>query len=106
MIRFRDTERAGPYRFKAAGSEVAVAAVAVQMDPKESDLRVLSAEKVAALTGVGRSPVPPAAAPAPGASAVSAGVGTRRELWLPLVVCAVVVALIEMALAQRFSIIR
>ena len=106
VIRYRGTEQPGAYRFRAAGSDAAVAAFAVQIDARESDLKMLPADKLAALT------TPPGQAKtldfgsAPnGAVTVSAG-GTRRALWLPLLIAAAVVALIEMILAQRFSITR
>ena len=59
------------------------------------------------LTRSGKSGVAAAAAAARVSRRLTkAGGGTRRELWMPLLVGAAVVALIEMVLAQRFSIIR
>ena len=104
VVRYRDTEQPGGYRFKAAGSEDAIAAFAVQVDPRESDLKVLPTDQLDALTRAAAPGAPVAVANAPAGAGSERG--TRRELWLPLVIGAAVVALIEMVLAQRFSLVR
>jgi len=96
VVRYRSTEKTGPYRLVVAGNESPVAAFAVQMDPRESDLKMLSDDQLAALPGGSE-----AAAPAGPASA--AGGKVRRELWLVFLLAAFAVAMAEMALAHRFS---
>ncbi len=101
VVRYRDTEQAGGYRLKVAGEDGAVAAFAVDIDPQESDLRVVDPDKLAGLT-TPDAKSGPAATPAP---AVRTG-GVRREFWLFLVCCAGVVALAEMTLAHKLSVPR
>lgn len=98
VIRYRETAKTGAYRFTVAGTDNVIAAVAVQMDPKESDLRMVPADKLASLQGDGA----PAAA-ASGKQAAAPAPKIRRELWTFFVCAAFVVALVEMALAHRFS---
>lgn len=98
VVRFRDTSKIGAYRFFVAGAEDPVAAFAVQMDPKESDLRMLPQESLAAL---GRGAA--TATDGPGAEAAAAPAPVRREFWIFFICGAFAVALLEMALAHRFS---
>jgi hypothetical protein len=95
VVRYRDTEKAGAYRFLVSGSDQAVAACAVQMDPAESDLRTILPARIAALTA------------RPGAAeshaTIAPSTGLRRELWAPLALAAAIIALIEMFVAHRFS---
>ena len=96
IVRYRDTAKTGAYRVLVSGEEKPVAAFAVQMDPRESDLRVISADQLAILKGVD-----------PTAAAVNAPAlppaKVRREFWTFFVWCALAVALLEMTLAHRFS---
>lgn len=96
IIRYRDTAKTGQYRFVVAGADQPVAAFAVQMDAKESDLRIIPADKLAALKGGG------APATAAGESPAAAP-KIRREFWVFFLTCAFLVALAEMVLAHRFS---
>jgi len=49
VVRYRDTAKTGQYRFTVPGVETPISAFAVQMDAKESDLRMISADKLAVL---------------------------------------------------------
>ncbi len=95
VVRYREMEKAGAYRFFAAGSDRAIAACAVQIDPAESNLRAIPAEQLSGLTNKSAAP-DNSAQPAPNA-------GVRRELWAWLVLAAALVALAEMVLAHKFS---
>lgn len=97
IVRYHDTARTGPYRFVVDGNAQAVSAFAVQMDAKESDLRMLPADQVALLKGEEVS-----AAASAGATP-AAPVKVRRELWIVFVILALLVFLTEMVLAHRFS---
>jgi hypothetical protein len=97
IIRFRDTEEAGPYRLFMGGENRPVGAFAVQTDPAESDLRVATPEELAGLASGGEDSAKSAAAGA------AKPVGRRHEFWTALLVIAVIAALAEGALAHRFS---
>ncbi len=102
VVRYRDTESAGGYRLKVAGEENTVAAFAVGIDPKESDLRVMDRAKIDALmTDRPGQPSAPTNAPE-----VQASAGVRRELWLPLLCAAGLALLGEMFLAHKLSVPR
>ena len=91
FIRFADTNMAGPYRLFVDGQ--AAAAFAVQLDPRESDLRQLPAADLEVL-----SPKPESGAvPAPMKMVVT------REFWFALLVASVLLYLLQTALAHRFS---
>jgi len=96
VVRYRETAQPGPYRFVVAGADKPVAALAVQMDPKESDLRMVPRSDLAAI-GSGKAP----AQASPSAAAPPTKV--RREFWSFFIGCAILVALLETALAHRFS---
>ena len=104
VVRYRDTEAAGGYRLRVAGEEGAAAAFAVNIDPAESDLRTLDADKLATLDGSGKTTVG-AESDTPAAGRRRHG-GVRREFWMLLICCAGVLALAEMALAHRMSLPR
>lgn len=95
VVRYHDTAKTGAYRFVVDESGRSVTAFAVQMDAKESDLRMLSADELAQLKG-GEA----AASVEQGAAPV---VKVRKEFWVYFVVLAFLVFLIEMVLAHRFS---
>ncbi len=96
VIRFRDTEEAGPYRLFLSGDERPAAAFAVQTDPAESDLHTIPADKLALLND-------PKATVQEKPAAGAASTGRRREFWTLLLVIAALAALGEAALAHRFS---
>lgn len=96
VIRYRDTAKAGAYRFYAAGVEPTVAAFAVQMDPAESNLKMLEVDKFARLQS-GQEAADGTAVEA------AAPLRVRRELWIVFLLAAFAVALAEMVLAHKFS---
>ena len=98
VVRYRDTAKTGAYRFLVAGVEKPVTAFAVQMDAKESDLRTVPAEKLAALNSPA-SPADTQAAAAPAGPPAK----VRQEFWTFFIWFALIVVLIEMTLAHRFS---
>ncbi|MBA3960377.1 MAG: BatA domain-containing protein [Chthoniobacterales bacterium] len=95
VVRYRDTDEPGAYRFFAAGSDRAIAACAVQIDPAESDLRTIPPEQLAGLTSKGVADAH--------VSHSETATGVRRELWGLLILLAALVALVEMVLAHKFS---
>jgi hypothetical protein len=94
VVRYRDTEKAGAYRLFVSGAEQPIAAFAVQMDPQESDLRVVAAERLAGLSAEKKTTAEAAAKPVG---------GVRREFWAALIAAAACIAVIEMMLAHKFS---
>ncbi len=101
VVRYRDTEQAGGYRLQVAGEDGAVAAFAVQIDPSESDLKVIDPAKLATLTGAPKTATGLTPAPPEGRAS-----GVRREFWMFLVCCAGLVALGEIVLANKLSVSR
>lgn len=91
-IRFANTETAGGYRVIV--DKETVAAFAVQLDPRESDLRQIDA---AALKNLTTPPEPGASKPTERRLVV------KREFWTLLIWIALAVAVAEAALAHRFS---
>ncbi|HWB59485.1 MAG TPA: BatA domain-containing protein [Chthoniobacteraceae bacterium] len=97
VVRYTDTEVAGAYRVLVAGSDLPVAAFAVQMDAHESDLHPASSESLAFLNKGGQN-----VASSPTLESQPAG-GIRRELWGYMVMIAAIIAVVEMLLAHKFS---
>jgi hypothetical protein len=98
IVRYRDTAKTGAYRFTVAGVDKPVAAFAVQLDPRESDLRMMDPAKLAVLNRPESGPVggvPEAVSAEP--------VKVRREFWTFFIWFALIVSLVEMTLAHRFS---
>jgi hypothetical protein len=98
MVEVDATARAGAYRVETEG--VPAELFAVQPDPAESDLAELSGGPRRDLEGFAR--VTDWTAGQDLASLLAAERG-GRELWLPLALAALLVALAETVLAQRFS---
>lgn len=94
ILRFRDTNETGAYRFFVPGSDQPIAALAVQMEAKESDLKMLPNEQFATLST--RESSSGALENAPPAK-------VRREFWTIFLWAGFLVAMAEMALAHRFS---
>lgn len=97
MVRYRDTDMAGAYRVVMKGSDLPIAAFAVQMDPHESDLRAISDDALAFL-GKGQGNVVSTQT----LDTKPTG-GVRREFWGLLVMVAAIIAVVEMMLAHKFS---
>jgi len=94
VVRFRDTEKAGPYRIFIAQEENPSAVFAVQMDPTESDLREAPRADIEAL----------AAEPAREEGAKPAmRLEVKSEYWGIFMALAALVFVLEGALAHRFS---
>lgn len=91
VIRFSATEKVGGYRVFV--DQEPVAAFAVQLDPKESDLRQVEPAGL-------ENPAEPSRIATERRMVVS------REFWTPLIWLALAVAVIEAALAHRFSFAR
>jgi hypothetical protein len=94
ILRYRDTDKNGVYRVYLASEDQARVVFAVQTSPAESDLRQLEQTQVARLTqppdlSGGKDKIP--------------RVQINKEFWALLVWIAVLIALIEAALAHRFS---
>jgi hypothetical protein len=104
-LRYDDTEQAGVYRLFVGNEARPRALFAVQSDPAESDPATLPANDLAALT----APPSPAAATAVKATppatppAIPATRVPGPELWAAFALAALVVALLETALAHYFS---
>jgi hypothetical protein len=108
LIRYRDTDQAGPYRILFKGQDTPVAAFAVQGPPDESNLRVVDETTIKPIVDRGRDKGGNPATP--GTATVAAGeedaprpLGGDREAWTILVWLAAILSLVEMALAHRFS---
>ncbi len=97
-VRYRDTGVAGAYRVLVNGSDLPIAAFAVQMDPAESNLKTEPEDALAFISKSQNQNVASTATSAP----QPAG-GIRREFWGLLVMLAAIVAVVEMLLAHKFS---
>lgn len=94
VIRFADTEKAGPYQVFLGDDPKWVAAFAVQSDPAESNLARASDDDLAFLLGN----------PGGGKGGKGGASSTvTREFWLPFLLAAFAGALLEFYLAHRFS---
>ncbi|MCE0496719.1 MAG: BatA domain-containing protein [Methylacidiphilales bacterium] len=100
MVQFTDTDLAGAYRVSIATDPPSILYFAAQSDPNESNLTPLSAEQLKSLGEVAdvikwnaNSRLTP--------TLIAARVGW--ELWLPLLIAALVVATLETFVAQFFS---
>jgi hypothetical protein len=91
-IRFANTDAVGAYRVFV--DKEPVAAFAVQLDPRESDLRQVEHSTLESLTKPTESQ--------PGKVAERRMVVTK-EFWTPLIWIALAFAIVECALAHRFS---
>lgn len=93
LVTYRDTQAPGGYRLQFSGGDRPLAAFSVQVDPAESDLRAFAGD-----------PADFKMTDNPGTGVITAAGGLRRELWGFLLLLALVLALIEMGLAHKFSI--
>lgn len=91
LVTYRDTFTPGGYRLHFTGGNHPLATFSVQVNPTESDLSVFAGD-----------PADFKNVAAPGSRPTTTG-GPRRELWGFLLLLALVVALVEMALAHKFS---
>jgi hypothetical protein len=92
FLRYAGTEKAGAYRVSINGDPVA--AFAVQMDPAESDLRMVSPEVIEELRNVPRGDAAKADAPR---------LVVTREFWTPLIWIVAAIFIVEAILAHRIS---
>lgn len=93
VIRFGDTQAVGGFEIFAGSDERPIAAFAVQLDPAESDLRPLDAAELASL----------AQAPEEAKSDAAPRLVVTREFWPLIIAIVAALAVVEMALAFRFS---
>ena len=100
-VHYADTEIAGPYQLFIGDDVKPKAVFAVQGDPKESNLAQIPKADIQPLLDAAAS------AKTDDASAVKEDTTHRKvpgqELWIPLAITALLLALAEMALAHRFS---
>jgi autotransporter translocation and assembly factor TamB len=100
VVQFADTDEAGSYRVSIASDPPTVLYFAAQSDPNESNLTPLSPEQLKSLGEVADViKWSPDVSLTP--KLTSARIG--RELWLPLLIAALVLATLETFLAQAFS---
>ncbi len=95
VIRFSETDNAGPYLLFLGDDPKPVAAFAVQTDPVESNLAHVPDETIAFLQG-GKA----------GSASAGAGSGSGaspEEIWLPCLLGAFAAFLLELVLATYFS---
>jgi len=104
FLRYADTDQAGPYQLFIEDEPKPKAVFAVQGDPKESDL---TQQPTADLDSLLKADAPPTTGAEGSPEKVAATTEHRRvpgqELWFPLAIAALILALTEMALAHRFS---
>ena len=93
VIRFEDTDALGAYRVFIGDDKSPATVFAVQMDPKESDLRQEAASVVAGLQRPPESSI----------KSDQAATVVNREFWTTLIVAGAVLALIELLLAHYVS---
>jgi hypothetical protein len=100
VVQFGDTDKAGAYRVSVGPAPATVLYFAAQSNPSESNLTPLSADQLKMLGQVTEvTQWNPDVSLAP--KITSARVG--RELWLPLLIAALVIATVETFLAQLFN---
>ena len=102
FIRYGDTEQAGPYQVFVGDDPKPKAVFAVQSDPDESNLAQEPAADIEPLLNPSAE-TEGANTPAPGAPPAAHRRVPGQELWIPLAIAALLVALTELALAHRFS---
>jgi hypothetical protein len=102
FMRYADTEQAGPYQLFIGDDPKPKIVFAVQGDPEESNLAQEPKENL--------DPLMKAADPATSAEGTSSDSPAKthrrvpgQELWYPLTLLALILALVEMMLAHRFS---
>jgi len=102
FLRYSDTDLAGAYQLFIADDPKPKAVFAVQSDPVESNLAQQPKGDI--------EPLLAATAPEAGPGADASGKGDNahhkvpgQELWFPLAIAAIILALVEMTLAHRFS---
>lgn len=100
FLRYADTEQAGPYRLFVGDDPKPRAVFAVQSDPEESNLAQGPKTDLDPLLN-------PAATAQTADAATPEAAAHRRvpgpEIWFPLAIAALLLALAEMTLAHRFS---
>ena len=100
VVEFSDTDESGAYRVSIATDPATVLYFAAQSDPSESNLTPFSAAQLKSLADVADViKWNPDVSLTP--KLTSARVG--KELWLPLLIAALVVATLETFLAQNFT---
>lgn len=101
LVRYGDTDTAGVYRLFTDESVKPFMVFAAQVDPTESNLQQQSASDLAAFTG-GIEPETAAAVPVT-AHETSPRWVPGRELWYEFAVASLILTLLELGLAHRFS---
>jgi len=100
ILRYTETDQGGPYQLFIGNETQPRVVFAVQPDPEESNLAQEPASDLAPLLAASDAATQTAAgAGKPAANSRAPG----REIWYPLVLLALLLALIETALAHRFS---
>ena len=102
VLRYSDTDLAGAYQLFIGDEPKPKVVFAVQPDPAESDLTQEPKSAIAPLLAVSE----PAAQPAGSMNEMPKTKSLRvpgPEIWYPLVLAALLLALLETALAHRFS---
>jgi Mg-chelatase subunit ChlD len=100
VVQYADTDFAGAYHVSIASDPPTPIAFAAQSDPNESNLTLLSPEQLKTLgDAVDVIKWTPDVSLTP--KLTSARVG--RELWFPLMISALILAVLEVFLAQSFS---
>jgi hypothetical protein len=96
VVRYRDTDAVGAYQIFVGQDNHPSAVFAVQMDPKESDLRQAPRREIEALA----QQLSEAAEPS---QATALRMQVKKEYWTALLWLAALLALTEAALAHRMS---
>jgi len=102
FLRYGDTEQAGPYQLFIGDDPKPKAVFAVQSDPEESNLAQEPKADIEPLLNAA-APVAGTEESAPEKPAAGHHRVPGQELWFPLAIAALVLALVETALAHRFS---
>jgi hypothetical protein len=103
-LRYADTDQAGPYQLFVGDDPKPKAVFAVQGDPEESNLAQIGKADIQPLLDDADSKSKAEQVEATQADSTTAHHRVPgQELWFPLALASLVVALLEMALAHRFS---
>ena len=100
ILHYDDTELAGPYQLFIGDEPKPKVVFAVQADPEESNLAQISKDKIEPLLNPAPAKETDAPAEQPAASHMRV---PGQELWVPLAIIALLLALVEMGFAHWFS---
>jgi len=102
LVHYTDTETAGAYQLFVGDDPKPKAVFAVESDPTESNLKQEAKDQVDPLIAAANPATSPDGS-TPGAAKKSGQLVPGEEVWYPLVIAAILLAIMESSLAHRSS---